>query len=241
MTQRDPSALALRVILDFERAHQDSNLGIDFITWGGDVKRFAIALFVLAIGVQSFAATKKVVLPQAFWDGAEKEFSFENEHIHGQWSERQTWSAWICDGSYNYRLLFDADLANMDLELTDEGYMIASAELNAIYAKASGGYKSKATLCIPTSGWLGVGIKWAKFKTQIHFGEDSDFKDVRLKIISTELGQLEMGKYVPQWFEDFFTGVANRTLTLVWNSRLGDWLSAKISKVVAKNLPERGR
>ncbi len=157
--------------------------------------------------------------------------------IEGVWKEKQKWEGWLCEGSYQYQVDLTAVVEKVDFDITDKGFLIVTADLKEIFAKANGLYRSSATLCLPTGGWLGAMAPWAKLKTEVHFGDSGSMKDVRLKIVSTELGRFNLGKVFPVWFEDFFTGVMNRGLTLVWNSKVGEWLSGMITEEVKRRMP----
>ncbi len=206
---------------------------------GGIVRRNTLALLCIVIGLSQSALA--VTLPQSALAPLQGQFLAENQELKGDWSEVKTWDSWLCGGFYQYKTALKARVDKLDLELTDDGHMVATVDLKEIHAGAQGSYRSMASACLPVGGWLGVGSHWARLKTEVHFGERADFKDIRLKILSTEMGRLEFGKLFPQWFEGFFTGVVNRALTVVWNSKMGDWLSEKITEVVRKNIPERNR
>ncbi len=202
--------------------------------------RTFIGLACLVFGI-SFSAAASQQMTADEWGELGNELLVTDQKIQGEWSERQKWDGWICDGFYHYKLFLTAGIKDVDFELTDKGYVLVSAEVKDIYARADGGYRSKATMCMPSVGWLGIGITWGRLKSEAHFGEGGEMKDLRLKILSTEIGEIKLGKYAPAWFEKFVTGVANRTLSMVWNSRLGTWLSDKISEVARKKIAERGR
>jgi hypothetical protein len=157
--------------------------------------------------------------------------------IEGVWKEKQNWKGWLCEGSYQYHVDLAADIEKVDFDITDKGFLVVTADIKDIFAKANGVYRSSATMCLPTGGWLGATVPWAKLKTEVHFGDSGDMKDIRLKIISTELGRVQLGKMFPVWFEDFFTGVMNRALTVVWNSKMGDWVSGMITEEAKRRMP----
>ena len=56
--------------------------------------------------------------------------------------------------------------------------------------------------------------------------------EIRLKILSTELGTLHFGERLPGWLERFITARVNGALKLLWSSKLGDWISDKISDLI---------
>ncbi len=191
------------------------------------MKRFAFALVCLFIGVSSVAQAD---LSSQDWREMGDELRFSQQKLSGEWTESQKWQAWLCDGFYSYHLALQGLIQKVDLELQDEGFVVATANIEGIFAKVRGEYKSKATLCLPAGGWLGVGTRSAQLKTEIHFGDSGEVKDIRLKILSTRFDRLEMGRLFPTWFEDFFTGVLN--------TKLGNWISDKVTEVVRKNLPQ---
>lgn len=202
------------------------------------MKRYSFALVCLFIGVSGLSFGQ---LKADEWGKLGNDFQWSHQKISGDWQESQNWDGWFCNGYYNYKIHLTAELKKVDLELTDEGFMVATADVANIFAKVDGKYRSKTTACLPMGGWLGVGTDSAQLRTEVHFGEGGDMKDVRLKILSTKLGTLKMGRLFPQWFESFFTGVINRALTVVWSTKLGGWISEKITEVARKQIPERNR
>jgi hypothetical protein len=194
------------------------------------------------LGLFAVVSTSSFALEtSAAWGQLGNDFLWSNQKIEGEWKERQDWKGWVCDGFYKYNVQLSADVSKVDFDLTDKGYIIVTAELSNLVAKADGAYRSKATLCLPAGGKLGVAAPWAKLKSEVHFGQSGDMQDISLKILSTEVGRMEMGKLFPTWFEDFFTGVVNRALTVVWNSKMGNWLSAKITETAKKKIPKTTR
>lgn len=203
--------------------------------------RTAIALWCLFIGFSVAAKSKpKPLLSSEEWGQMGNDFLFENQRFDKEWVERQNWDSWLCNSFYSYKVSLSVGVRDVQIDLGENGAII-TANVENIYARANGSYRSQATLCVPTGGWLGAAIPWGKLKSEVHFGDSGDLKDIRLKILSTEIDRIQMGRYVPVWFEDFFTGVVNRSLSVVWNSKLGSWLSEKITQVVRKKIAERSR
>lgn len=201
----------------------------------GIVKQLSFALVCLWVGV---SGTANAQISPGQWSQFSKELVAGHQKLEGKWGESQTWEGWFCDGFYNYQINLQAVLKNLDLELTEEGTMIATADLAGLHAKVLGSYRSKATLCIPAGGWLGAGADWAQLKTEVRFGDSGEMKDVSLKILSTRFGKFEFGRIFPDWFENFFTGVLNRALTAVWNSKMGNWISEKVTQEARKHIPK---
>ncbi|MBY0370611.1 hypothetical protein K2X33_07995 [bacterium] len=161
----------------------------------------------------------------------------EHKQLRQTWNESQTWPGYFCQGSYSYAVNVGTDLDNVKVDLKDEGYLQITANIKNLFAGVQGAYRSKATLCLPQGGWLGVGSSWGEMVTQVHFGEEG-LEGLTIKIVSTKIGELKLGRYVPKWFEDFTGGLVNRALSAVWNSRLGEWLNAKITDEVRKKIPK---
>jgi hypothetical protein len=184
----------------------------------------------------SFSAQAKKKTLDGFWGEWEK-FEWTDQKFDGKWKEKQTWKGRLCTGSYQYTTFLKIGVKRVDFDLK-EGYGVVTADVENIYARAEGNYRSSATFCVPAGGWLGASIPWGRLKTEVHFDESGELKNARLKIVSTQVGRIEMGRYVPAWFEDFFTGVVNRALVVVWNSKLGSWLSEKVTEQARKKLED---
>lgn len=203
------------------------------------MKQALLGVVFLFLAVSANASAAKISAGD--WQKLGQEFQWGQQKLDGKWQEKQTWDAWLCQGFYRYDISLAAVLAKLDLQLTEKGYLIATADISDIRARAAGAYRSKATACLPVGGSLGASSPWAELRTEVHLGDSGDLEDIRLKILSTKLGRLEMGKLFPVWFEEFFTGVLNRALTVVWNSKMGAWLSEKITKIAKDHIPEPHR
>jgi len=171
------------------------------------------------------------------WQQLGDQLAKDHKDLRAAWEEKQTWEGFFCEGSYHFKAQIGANLDKVKVELKDEGHLQVTANITGITALVDGAYRSKATLCLPQGGWLGVGSEWAELVTELHFGEEG-LNDLSVKIVSTRLGTLNLGKFVPAWFENFTAGMMNRAMSVVWNSRIGNWINAKITQEVRKKIPK---
>lgn len=193
------------------------------------MRRWVVGLVCLWGSVSAFGTD--------VWQQLGDQIVKEHKQLRATWGEKQSWSGMLCNGFYEYKLDVGATLEKVQVELKEEGYFEVTARAGEVYAATEGMYRSKATLCAPAHGWLGLGSPWAELVTKIHFGEDG-LNDLRVEIVSTKLGTLRLGRYVPKWFGDFAAGLLNRGMTYIWNSRIGGWLNGKITAEVRKRIPQ---
>jgi len=164
------------------------------------------------------------------------DFVMDNEQFRGTWKDSQRWDGTLCDGTYAYVIKLQGKNHAIDFEVKDDSTLGVVADLRDVYFRADGSYRSSYSACLPMNGWTGIGVDRIVVKANAVLGEAS-LQDIRIKVISTEFGTIHMGSWVPRWFEDFATDLTNRALKRVWSSRLGDWLSAKISTVLKDKMP----
>lgn len=169
-----------------------------------------------------------------------RRFQVVNDKLTGEVGDSNQWASSTCWGAayYFYWVTYGADLEDLQIELNDAGGVDVSAKLKNLEGHATGTYRSGSTFCLPLGGTIGIGFQWATAKAQVTFGNSSELKDLKVKVTQLELGKIELGRWVPNWFEDFLTGLANRSLRTLWSSWLGDWLNRKISDLIRENLPE---
>lgn len=78
----------------------------------------------------------------------------------------------------------------------------------------------------------------AEIFTEVKFrGDGENVSDIEVRVIATKLGTIHIGKYVPRWFERALTSVVNRALAKIWTTKLGAWISGKISDIIKDKIP----
>lgn len=196
-------------------------------------------VLVLSVTVQSPAIAAYGGMFGAEWGNLGGDFKFDNERFRGHWSESQQWTGTFCDGSYSYNIDLEGLTHSVDFEVNDENSITAKAELRDIHFGVDGNYRSSYSACLTLGGWLGVSTDYVKVRARAELGGGESLKDIKVQIQSTEFGTIHMGRWVPDWFESFVTGMVNRALVRVWRSRLGDWISAKVTEQLKKKIPNR--
>ncbi len=172
------------------------------------------------------------------WRGLGDDFKQESRQLKGYWKGGDTWKGRLCDGYYTYDVSVGAVLETVDFELNDNGTISVYADLRDLYAGLQGAYRSQASLCIPLRGWSGVGTDRAEIFTEAIFdGENQDLNSLKVRVISTKLGALHLGKMVPAWFERFLGNTLNWALAKIWASKVGEWISDEISDIIKKKIP----
>jgi hypothetical protein len=169
---------------------------------------------------------------------AKYEFQKENHKLTGKWEGGEQWKARWCDGYYRYTVDLGGALSTVDFELNDNGTIAVYADLKDLFGAANGVYRSPLSLCIPLRGWTGLGMDRAELFAEVKFrGDGENLSEIDVRVVSTKLGTVHIGKYVPRWMERALTNILNRALSKVWASRLGEWLSDKISDIIKKKIP----
>lgn len=172
------------------------------------------------------------------WDEAEAGLREELKTLKGEWTDKGEWTGYLCNGRFYYLFKMSGQVAKLELNLTETGTVDVYVELKDVRTYAEGKYRSDASLCIPTAGWLGARSDWARVKAEVSFPDDGkDLKNIIIVVKSTELGHLHLGKYVPASFESYVTRQANKGLAQVWKNQLGKYLNKFISEMVRKKFP----
>jgi len=175
--------------------------------------------------------------------GGELEESFLREskqRLDGEWKGSKAWSGTLCGGYYDYVIRVLGEVDSLEFDLGQGGAIEADGRLSELSFRANGIYRSQATLCLPLKGWTGVSADRARVRAEITFDGDSpSLADMRIRVLATELGTLHFGSAVPPAVERFLTGKINRALGWVWGSRVGEWLSAKITDIIKKKIPHK--
>jgi hypothetical protein len=150
------------------------------------------------------------------------------------------WEGTLCNGSYSYKYAMHGDVGRVDFELNEQGTIDIQADIHNIFINGDGSFRGQRTLCIPLKGWFGVGIDSAHLHTLVSFtGTGQNLKDMKVRIVETTFGTIHVGSAVPGWMEKFLTRRVNKGLSKVWGSRMGGWLSEKISDIIRRQMPNR--
>jgi len=191
----------------------------------------------IALSMSSLHAERFRVqdLPLKAWS---VEFLRENKKFDDHLKDKVMWKGTLCNGGYDYDVHYWTTLDQVDFELTQHGTLQTYIKASELGVHAKGGYWSEATFCSRVKGWLGVSGDWAQLWAEIKFGPSGDLKDMTVKIQKTYVNKLELGNWVPNFIEKSITGMVNRVSGKVWASRLGDWISRKISEFIKKKMPE---
>ena len=204
----------------------------------------AILMFFLSSQVVSANTVGEVLS----WEGADsvgswgEDLSSESTQLQGKFKNHKTWKSFLCRRSYwDYHAALSAHLASVDFELNEDGTIDVYADLYDLEADLEGWLRSGRTLCIPMGGYFDPSIDRAEVFAKVSFtGNGQDLKDLKVKIIATRLGMIHFGGWVPGWMERWITHSLNRTLARIWASKLGDWLSGKLSDIIKDKIPLPG-
>jgi hypothetical protein len=194
-------------------------------SWG------AVCFLVAWLGISS---ASHGFFTQADMNVLGDEFLTENKKFEGNWEFYKSYRKGFCPKYYWYGAHVEAALKDVDFQLQEDGSMVVGASIENLYGKVSAEYESMGTFCVPLSAWLGAGSDLAKIRARAVFDEGSELKSV--KVEQTVLSTLHLGFFVPHTIENLATDLVNRALTYVWESRLGDWLNVKITKLVKEKL-----
>lgn len=150
---------------------------------------------------------------------------------------RSQWQSAFCPGAYEYRVLLQTRMTDLGISLNDDGSVRIKARLGQPYVGFQGNYQGFYSFCFPVSGWSGLSVEHADIETVIHFSEGPEGRVVlKVEVESIELGHVLTGA-LTQDLEEKLTVTLNEGLARVWASSLGDWLEARISLLLNKNLP----
>lgn len=166
-----------------------------------------------------------------------KEIMGRHTEIEENWQDKHVWKGALCNNGYAYKVYFYTVLKNIDLNISAENTLDATVDLNNVYGRFDGVFKSDFTACLPIKGWSGIGFDFAQIKAQVKVVEKENGDiEYQLKVLSTETKGMHIGKYVPKWFSNFLNNRLNAGLNFVWKTRIGGWISQKISEHVNKKL-----
>jgi len=172
------------------------------------------------------------------WNGLANDFKQETRQLKGSWKGGETWKGRLCNGFYDYSVDAGAVLETIDFELNDNGTISVFADLKDLYAGLYGDYRSAASGCLTLRKSMAIGSDRAQIFVEATFdGENQDLNSLKVRVISTKLGTLHLGKKVAPWFEHFLGYALNRGLSMIWASKVGEWISDKISDIIKKKIP----
>lgn len=201
----------------------------------------SILCLVLFLGVSSpVLAQAPVELPPL--DSLASDLEQEVHEIGGQFKGGKNWKTALCRSSfYSYEVDAKADLATVDFELNEAGSIDVYADLYDLWAEALGRWRSYSSLCFTVGKTIELAIDRAELFAEVRFsGEGESLRDVEVKIKGTRLGTIRLGKGVPAWMEKRVTRWVNAGLAKLWASRLGDWVSKKLTDLIKDKIPVRG-
>lgn len=163
----------------------------------------------------------------------------ETQRLEGDWKGAQEWSGKLCRSYYRYNVQMKGDIERLEFDLDEAGGLAMTGELRRIDGYGNGAYRSDYTACIPFKGGSKLQSDWAKVKAKVTFGGTGEtLNDIQIRVLSTEMGHIHLGKAFPAWFERLFTSTVNKALGKLWASKLGDWVNAKITQYVKEKIPK---
>jgi hypothetical protein len=197
-------------------------------------------LSVLLLGslALSVAPARAQLVEDVPWARMGQDLSNTRRPIAGSWGDEQAWDATLCEGHYRYAAAVNAVLTNVKFKLNEDGSLDARARIVDIVTRGNGSFRSWSTACVTVSGAFRVLAPWAEVDVRVFFDEtDEGYTKIRLRVLRTTLGQLEVSDWVPDWAERVLTRALNRVLAWLWGSSLGNWISEKIGAVVVELIP----
>ena len=203
--------------------------------------RYLVVATLFAVGLYTNQASAVSRISHSVnWGSMEEALFVENQTLQGGWKERTAWESMFCSSAfYTYDLGIKAILDDVKLGLQEDGRVNAFVRFDSIMGTAKGSLQNSGTFCRELKADLGLGLEWAEISAIVSFGESGTLDDLSVQVTETRLGRIEMGKYFPTWFESMITGVVNRGLSAIWQSRLGGWLNTKISEYAKRSIPEK--
>jgi hypothetical protein len=166
-----------------------------------------------------------------------KEIMGRHTEFEQKWQDNHNWKGTFCENGYGYKVYFYTILKNIDLKIAAENTLDATVDLNNLYARFDGTFKSDFTACFTLKGWSGIGFDSARINAQVKVVEkENGDLEYQLKVLSTQTQGMHIGKYVPKWFSNFLNNRLNAGLNLLWKTKIGAWVSQKISDQVNKKL-----
>jgi len=147
------------------------------------------------------------------------------------------WNSTFCQGIYDYRLLLQTQIKDVNIELQDDGSVVLEAELWEPYIGFQGNYQGAYSLCIPVGAWSGIKAETAFIRAHVVFFEKEEGRvNVNVNVEEVHLGLLVTNALSPS-FEKSLTETLNQGLKEVWSSELGDWANEMISDLLNQNIP----
>ena len=197
-------------------------------------------LALVLLGAAPAVAEVPVELPSM--DELASDLEQEVHEVGGQFNGGKKWKTALCRNSYyKYEVEAKADLATVDFELNEAGSIDVYADLYDLWAEVQGKWRGYTSFCFAVGKTLELAIDRAELFAEVKFsGDGESLRDVQVKIKGTRFGTIRRGKGVPAWMEKRVTKWVNSGLAKLWASRLGDWISKKLTALIKDKIPTRG-
>lgn len=203
--------------------------------------RFVAVGLLCAVFSANAPAAEGGILEEMFSSNG---FTIEQDRFRGDFETSDSWRGKLCDGSYKFKGLLAGRVAKLKMDLTEEGTVDVSAELDQISGNVSGNYRSDATLCVPLSKTLKAEVDWFTAEAKVWLipeGEEGAFR-LKVRIQKTALGQIHFPSgLVPNWLEQLLTRLVDKGLNVVWKTQLGDWIGDKVGEYLKEKFPGGGK
>lgn len=191
------------------------------------------------LGLLVFGALPAIArsLPQQAARDWEQQFLAEHRVFKKVVEGKAEWESFFCRGQYDYRLLLQTQIQELEIDLEEDGSVNLEAKLWEPYIGFQGNYQGAYSFCFPLGAWSGVRAKDATIRAKIEFFEKEEGRvEVSIRIDSVELGVLMTNALAPS-LEKQITDTLNQGLREIWASELGDWAEQWISYILNKNIP----
>lgn len=197
--------------------------------------KLRIYIWGLAVVFALPALSRPLEQPRALeW---EQRFLAEHRVFRKVVEGKAQWDSVFCQGQYDYRLLLQTQIQELDIELEEDGSVQLEAKLWEPYLGFQGNYQGAYSFCFPLGAWSGVRAKDATIRARIEFFEKEEGRvAVNVSIDSVEVGLIMTNALAPS-LEKQITDTLNQGLRELWASELGDWADQWISHVLNKNIP----
>ncbi len=162
-----------------------------------------------------------------------REFSLEKKEMQGHWASNETWKGYLCEGSSRYEATLQGRVDDVRIHIEGPSVASLAVDIGGVRGNAFGSYRSSGTLCIPFS--LGIGLWTDRIQVRaVATMEENGGRAPRInvKVLGTHFGVIHFGKAIPPALENFLTKLVNTAFSWIWNSRIGTWLSVKVSDAV---------
>lgn len=167
----------------------------------------------------------------------QKQFFAQHRVFKKVISGQSSWESAFCHGVYEYQLLLQTQVQEVQIDLQSDGSVLVEAQLEKPYVGFQGNYQGAYSFCFPVGAWSGVQVTHAKIRARVDF---FDLEDGRVKVkVSVDdiyLGDLLTSFLAPS-VEKKITETINQGLKELWASELGDWLNIWISECLNQNIP----